>query len=367
MTDLRHSLLRLPAVLLAGVILALLGALVAPPSGARAATADDTSWSVRTASNDYGATRTRFAYTIDPGATVSDAMVVSNHGSEPLTLAVYAADGFTTDTGGIDLVVGGEESSHIGAWTQTDIDTVTVPAGETVEIPFTVTVPDAATPGDYAGGVVTSLGGSSGAEGIDADRRLGILMTVRVAGDLAPALVVDDAQLRWSGGLNPFAGGDAVISYTLRNAGNMTLTAQQTASAAGPFGWGETDAGEIEAAPSLLPGESWKVSVAISDVPALFWLTGSATVVPVVLDASGSTTALTPVTVTAVGWAVPWAVLVALVVLALLVVVLVRVRRRARATRRAQEEQRVQAAVDAALAHAAQDHDPAPVGVGAPE
>ena len=55
----------------------------------------DVTWTVRTASNSLGADRSSYGYAINPGGTVTDAMVVANRGSTALTLTVYAADGFT--------------------------------------------------------------------------------------------------------------------------------------------------------------------------------------------------------------------------------------------------------------------------------
>ncbi len=51
---------------------------------------------------------------------------------------------------------------------------VSVPAGQTVEVPFTVDVPADADTGDYAGGVVTSLTVADQSANVNVDRRLGI-------------------------------------------------------------------------------------------------------------------------------------------------------------------------------------------------
>jgi len=338
----------IPAALLA--LLTALGLLLAPSGGARAA--DDVTWTVRTASNDFGSSRTSYSYTINPGATVADALVVANRGATELDLGVYAADGYTTESGQFDLLVGDKKSSSIGAWVHSDQDRITVAPGATVEVPFTVTVPENASPGDYAGGIVTSLAQPDAAQGITVDRRLGVRIALRVAGDLRPGLAVEDLHVGWNGGLNPFAGGDATVTYTLRNTGNAVLSARQTAGIGGPFGWFPTAAGKVDEPPQLLPGESWRMSVPVRDVPATVWLTATATVTPVVVDASGSTTALEPVEATGIGWALPWMLLLILLVLAALVVLAVRLLRRRRAGLRAREDERVRRAVEQALANA---------------
>jgi len=341
---------RTVATVLVALLVSALVTALAPTPAAHAA--DEVTWTVRTASNEFGADRTSYAYTVDPGSSVDDGLVIANHGDEALDLTVYAADGYTADTGSLDLLVAGATSVGVGAWVTTPTRAVSIPAGETATVPFTVAVPENATPGDYAGGIVTSLGAQEDAEGVSVDRRLGIRISLRVAGALSPRLAIEDAQVTWDGGLALFGTGDATLRYTLHNTGNTTLSARQTATVAGPFGWFATHADDVEAPPALLPGESWTISVPVPDVPGLLWLTGTAAVVPLVTDASGSITPLDAVTAMAVGAAVPWVLVLIVLVAAALVVLGLRLRRRRRAAAQAREEARVQEAVAQALAEA---------------
>jgi len=311
---------------------------------------DDVTWTVRTASNAYGAERTSFRYTVNAGAQLSDAVVVSNRGDEPLELGVYAADGFTTAAGQLDLRLPSQKQCGIGAWVKAASKTVSVAPGETKEVPFQVRVPKGSTAGDYTGGIVTTLTQSGQAPGIKVDRRLGIRIALRVSGALKPALAVTDAHASWRGALNPFAGGDATLAYTLRNTGNTTLSASQTASAAGPFGLFRAKAGKIAGSPALLPGESRKVRVPIHGVAATFWFAATAKVTPMFVDASGSTNPLRPVTSTAAGTAVPWGTLAIVLAIAALAMGAGLLQRRRRARAKQREDARVRAAVEAALA-----------------
>jgi hypothetical protein len=332
---------------LAASALALALAATLAPVAAHADGADDVTWAVRTASNQYGQDRTGFEYALDPGATVDDGLVVLNRGTEPLTLSVYAADGFTTDTGQLDVLAGGEESRAVGAWVTASGDTVTVAPGETATVPFSLTVPANATPGDYAGAVVTSLKGENDT-GISVDRRLGIRISLRVGGALAPAMSVDGVQLGWTGG---FLGlpSPTTVTYTVHNTGNTSLGAQQEATIGGPFGWFTQSADPIDDVAEILPGESRTVTASVPVVAPLVWLLGTVAVTPVEVDASGSTALLDPIVATATGWAVPWLLLVLLVVVAALVVGGVILRRRRRTAAKAREDERVAAAVAEAL------------------
>ncbi|AXI78243.1 WxL protein peptidoglycan domain-containing protein [Peterkaempfera bronchialis] len=316
---------------------------------ALAAADGDVTWTVRTAANGYGADRSSFSHGVNPGGQVKDAMVVANHGTAPLELAVYAADGFTTDMGQLDLLPRGKKSVGVGAWVHADRDRVVVQPGKSVEVPFTITVPGNATPGDYVGGILTSLTQPDDAEGINVDRRLGIRVKLQVSGALKPNLAIEDLHVRYAGSFNPFAKGDATVTYTIHNTGNAILSAQQTVSLSGPFGWLRTEAGRIAPPPELLPGESWKVTVPVHGVAPGVSLAATATLTPQLTDASGSTTLLKPVQATTHGWAVPWTLLLLVVVLIAVVVGALVLARRNRARRKLREDSRVRDAVQQAL------------------
>lgn len=330
-------------------LLAAAAALAGAPAMASAAT-DDVTWTVRTASNSLGADRTNFSYVLDPGAHLDDGIVVANRGTETVELDVYAADGYTTSTGAVDLRLASEAPVGVGKWIAVPQHHVSVPGGQTVEVPFTIDIPADATPGDYVGGVVTSLTVADQSANVNVDRRLGIRTGIRVGGDLAPAMTIEGVGVDWNGGLIPFLFGDATVHYSLHNAGNVALGADDTDSVAGPFGWGQVSAAPGEAAPVLLPGESWQRDVRVPAVAAMGLVWASVTAIPTVTDASGSTTDLDPVTVTAMGWAVPWPILVLVLLIIAAAVVGPRWLRARRRRRQDSEDARVAEAVARTLA-----------------
>ncbi|MFE3162528.1 WxL protein peptidoglycan domain-containing protein [Streptomyces sp. NPDC059224] len=347
------------AALFRTALLTLLAALVVtgPLTVPAEAAGGDVTWTVRTAPNSYGSDRSSFAYSVNPGGRIDDAMVVANRGKDPLTLSVYAADGYTTDTGQLDLLTRDKKSVGVGAWLHADRTSVKVAPGRTVRIPFSVTVPGNATPGDYVGGLLTSLKQPDAAAGINVDRRLGIRVKLRVSGALRPRLAVEDLSVDYHGTANPFATGEATLTYTVHNTGNTVLSARQKASLSGPFGWLKAKAGAVAATPDLLPGERWKVTVPLHGVAPAVRLTAAVTVTPLLTDASGSVSPLAPVRATAGGWAVPWTLLVVIVVLAAAGTAWLLLARRARARRAERENARVEQAVKEALrAQEPQDH-----------
>jgi hypothetical protein len=333
----------------AAVVLVSAFAVLGPGAGPALAEEGNVAWTVRTASNSYGADRSSFSYAVNPGGRVQDAMVVANRGTAPLDLAVYAADGLTTDAGQLDLLTKDKKSTAIGVWVHAAGGNVAIQPGQSAEVPFTLTVPDNATPGDYVGGIVTSLTQPSEAQGINVERRLGIRIKLRVSGELKPNLVIEDLHVDYNGSAGPFAKGDATITYKIHNTGNTILSAHQTVSISGPFGWLRAAAGEIPPPPDLLPGESRNVTVSVHGVSPAVRLAATATLVPLLTDASGTTTSLDPVRATTHRWAVPWTLLLLVVVLIAAAVGAFLLTRRSRVRRKVREDTRVQEAVEQAL------------------
>jgi len=352
----RSIALLVPTLLLAAVLL--IGT-AATSAGPALAADGDLTWGVRTASNDNGTDRQNFSYTLDPGGSVTDAVIVSNHDSEPLALDVYAADGFTTTSGQLDLVTKDTESVDVGAWSAVGAAQVQIPAGETVEIPFTVTIPADATPGDYAGGILTSLPQPGQEQGVNVDRRLGIRMHVRVTGELAPGLTVEKMQVDYAGTLNPFGTGDATVTYTVHNTGNVRLAAGQSIRVAGPFGLLPSTVDTVEPVPELLPGESWDVTASVGGIVPAFWLSATSVLSPELAVVAGATPGLEAVEASTGTWTIPWSLLVLLLLtVAAAIAARLLLRRRSR-QRRLREDARVQEAVDRALRE--QVKAPAPV------
>lgn len=333
----------------ATTLLALLLALACLPLTPASAADTDVSWTVRTASNAYGDNRSSFRHAVNPGGTLDDAMVVKNRGTKPLRLAVYASDGYTTEAGQLDLLTRDRKSTGVGAWLRPAKDTLEIQPGKSVTVPFTVTVPENATPGDHVGGLLTSLEQPDTAAGINVDRRLGIRVALRVGGELRPALTVENTHVAYDGTAAPAGKGTATVTYTVRNTGNVQLAARQEVELRGPFGIARTKGPRTEDTPALLPGERWKVTVKVKDVPPTVRLTAKATLLPLLTDASGSVTPLDPVRSQADAWAVPWTLLALILAALALAAAAVVLRRRTRAGRAAREEARVREAVEQAL------------------
>ncbi|SIS02047.1 hypothetical protein [Microbacterium sp. RURRCA19A] len=314
--------LPLPAALVGILLLAL-----AAPASATAADGG-VAWTVRTADNAYGTGRANFTYdTVEPGAVISDTMIVVNTGTEPLPLAVYAADAFTASTGEIDVLVDGQPSRDAGTWVSVDTTPLSLSPGQSAEVPFTITVPVDARPGDHGAGIVTSLTSTDPTSTLSVDRRLGTRITLRVAGELTPAASVSAASARYEASWNPFDSGRIVVEYALENTGNTRLTGAETLATAGLFGARTAPTQLTE----VLPGSTVRIA---REIPAfsLGWVAGSVDVTPEAVGLGAAP--LAPVTAGFSIVAVPWSLyaLLALILAAVLTAVLLVRHRRAAAS-----------------------------------
>ncbi|WP_405890043.1 DUF916 domain-containing protein [Streptomyces sp. NBC_00133] len=275
--------------------------------------------------------RPHFSYGATPGAAVKDHIAVFNYGKEPLTLRVYAGDAFTTADGGFDLFAAHHRSTDVGSWVKLGKNLLSVPGRSHVVVPFTLTVPRNATPGDHTGGIVASLSAvRSDKKGskVAVDQRVGARIYLRVAGELRPRLTVEGLHTSYHGTANPFGTGSATVTYTVRNTGNVRLAAHQAVRMRDLFGGKATVFGAHDIA-ELLPGDAVKVTASATGVLPAVRDTTVVTVDPRPVRGDIKHRVLPRVTRVEDFWAVPWALLALLLVAAgALTLLLVRRRRR---------------------------------------
>nr|WP_286185874.1 DUF916 domain-containing protein [Sphaerisporangium cinnabarinum] len=260
----------------------------------------------------------------DPGTTVEEHIAVSNFSDVPATFALKAADGYLTDNGRFNMLSSDQESTDAGTWFTVQ-DTVEVGPKETVVVPYTITVPENATPGDHPAGIaasVTSTGGGEGGTSVGVESRVGFRVTTRVTGEIQPALAVQDVKASYAPSWNPFAAGDLTVSYDVANEGNVRLGAEGQVATSALFG-ALVDEAAAEPLGEVLPGGSLRSKVAFADVWPLGPVSTTITVTPTVVGEDQVDAPLDPVTVTVTTWAVPWP---QLLLLAIVVVVILGVR-----------------------------------------
>lgn len=320
---------RAVAALLAAALLLL----VPGPAGVAAAATDPAtdpaalSWGVVPADGDQGTGRANFAYAVEPGTELRDAVVVTNHGQSPLELDVYAADARTTTSGQLDLLPADEPSTGAGTWVALDVPHVSLAAGASVEVPFTVRVPADATPGDHSGGVVTAAVSADDGSTVRLDRRLALRMHLRVAGEVAPALTIEGLTVEHHGTPNPVGAGSVVVRYRVTNTGNARIVATEAVTVAGLAGTRRTvEAVPADEAVEVLPGSGVEREVVLDDVRALGSVDVQVLAAATAVGLGGGATARATADASVV--AVPWALAVLVLALAGGIVALLVVRRR---------------------------------------
>jgi len=299
------------------------------PHAAAAAESDAVSWSVVPADADGPDERAWVEQSLDPGETRAEHLAVRNLGESEVTFALSAADGYFTDTGRFNMLPASTPSTSAGLWIGLP-ESVTVPANGTVVVPYTVTVPDRAVPGDYAAGVaasITSVGSGDGAT-IGIESRVGFRVLTRVVGELQPGLAVVDASSEYRVAWNPFRPGRLSASFVLENTGNTRLAVTgQVVAAGGASAFLPTDE-SIE----LLPGERREVTVEVADVWPLVLVPTRIETSVQVADASGGWQPAPDAAESATlsTWAPPWPQLAVILALALIAIALIARRRRGR-------------------------------------
>lgn len=302
----------------------------AVPTAGRPGTAPDPraggmTWAVRPVGPKGPSGRDYFVYNASPGQTIKDEVAISNLSDRTLTFRVYATDAFNTADGSFALLTADRQPTDVGTWVKFDRGVQRVKAGRTVRVPFTLTVPHQATPGDHGGGVIASITQQeTDAKGrlVNVDRRVAARIYLRVKGPVTPSLQISDLRAEYSA--PPVGSGRMKVTYTVRNTGNIRVTALARIRAQGPFGLplGEQAARKV---PELLPGNSYTFSEELDGILPAGRLTSSIRLSPT--DAqSGAPLAARPIIRKSSIWNIPWLPLTA--VLLLLAAVLYARRRR---------------------------------------
>ncbi|MFF8408438.1 WxL protein peptidoglycan domain-containing protein [Streptomyces omiyaensis] len=238
--------------------------------------AENGEWAVYPAAARLGE-RPYFFLTADPGATLRDRVTVANKTAEPLTFRLYGADAYNTERdGGFALRTLKEPQTGTGAWIKPERATVTVPPRSAVTVPFTLTVPADADPGDHPGALVAlderiaPADGGSVALGIQ--RAVGARVYLKVSGPAVPALAVEDVTLEQDRPVVPgVRDGTAVVTYTLHNRGNVTLNPQVVLSAQGLFGRTLLDRDLAQVPSELLPRQRIRLTEKWIGSPQFDW------------------------------------------------------------------------------------------------
>ncbi len=102
-----------------------------------------------------------FMYTLKPGETYNDTIIISNTTKEEWMAYVYPTDWFPADGGGFHLKQDSEKMEEMGAWIKFPQDKVLLGPGEKRVLPFTITLPADASPDEICGGIAVEKNDST--------------------------------------------------------------------------------------------------------------------------------------------------------------------------------------------------------------
>ncbi|APU14940.1 MULTISPECIES: hypothetical protein [Actinoalloteichus] len=324
-----------------------------------------TTWAVEPSDGEAPDGRVSFRHEVEPGGEVSDHVVVTNFSPHPATFEVHAGDGVVTADGRFDLLPedaepAGDDSESAaaavagpGSWISLDGNdpgesvVLEIDADSSTTVPVVIAPPADATPGDHPAGITATL--RTDGDAMAFTTRVGARIHLRVAGEVVPSLAVHDVQITSMPSWNPFAPGSMRVDYTIVNAGNVRIGADQAVAVQGPFGWGGRNA-EPEAIREILPGRSMQGSVVVDGVWPLGSLTTGVEVTPLVVGEDVVDAELTSASASSSTWVLPWPQLLVLLAVAGVVLWWRVARRRGQARAEARVEARVAEALAAARA-----------------
>ncbi|MEU8183192.1 hypothetical protein AB0B86_20790 [Micromonospora sp. NPDC049047] len=270
-------------------------------------------WTVQPATPSGPDQRRWINASLDPGQVVTEHLAVRNFSRNAVAFSLKAADGYLTDKGRFNMLSSDRPSVDGGTWIDVR-EKVTVGPGETRVVPFTITVPRAATPGDHPAGIaatVTSTGGT-----VNVESRVGFRVMVRVNGTAQAALSVRDLNATYTSSWNPFAGGTVRVRYTVQNDGNVWVSGTSRVAVSDLLGRTDHDAtGQVE---ELLPGGTRQIDTRADGIWALGRVRTTVSTSPTVLGDAQAGAEVRQASASVTTWVVPWAQLVLLCLVAAL-------------------------------------------------
>ncbi|GIF51164.1 hypothetical protein Afe04nite_57030 [Asanoa ferruginea] len=298
-------------------------------AAAPAAHRDDTQrWTVVPSSPTGPSGRKQFDYELNAKEAITDWISVSNLGDKPLTVDLYATDAFTAADGGFALLPRDRKPDGVGSWVKLPKASTTLPVGKRSDMPFTLSVPAGAAPGDHIGGIIASITEeqvNEKGQRVNVERRVAARIYLRVAGPLTPLAAVTGVEVDYETPIVPLPGGKMAVTYRVANHGNVRLSGTVRVGVDGPLGIRLAGSDTINVA-ELLPDSELRLRQEFSSVFPAGRLTTT-----VDFNPSTNREALPSVSGTAGTTAVPWLILALLLAVLVLVcyrIMVLRARRR---------------------------------------
>ena len=233
----------------------------------------DAEFAVQPSGPDGPGDRDWFIYTLDPGDVFGDTVAISNLSDHPIRFHIYPTDAVSVaDSAGFAALKDTETPVDVGTWIKLAADEYTVEPGKRIDVPFSITVPEDAEPGDHAGAILAvdaddaeTVDRTEEGTSFDVLNRLGARVYVRVGGETAPDLRIDDLSVDRDGD-------QAIVNWEVLNTGNLRLTPNAQVRIKGWFGRTVATA-PVQELPELLPGANYVGASIVDGMPGFEPLT----------------------------------------------------------------------------------------------
>ena len=203
-----------------------------------------------------------FSYELARGAVVTDEALVMNGGGVPVTLKLYAADGITAVNGGTAFAREGQEPTGVNRWLSLPVTEIALEPGEEMVVPFKITVPSDASPGQHVAGLVVAAppigeasprGEGEGQFAVMVVQQAAVAVVIDVPGRHVAGLEITGTCLKEQGDLG------ATFVVAVRNTGTIFLKGE------GSLLITDRNGGELASNPlkleTVLPGDATRFQV----------------------------------------------------------------------------------------------------------
>ena len=136
-------------------------------------------------------------YELNPGETVSDSFTILNSGQSEYDFITYGSP-YSVNDGNYNAVYDiNAPRSDAFRWVQMDTTQWHATVRQTITVPFTIRVPANATPGGHYGVLFAETKPADDASGIVRKKRIGMILYVKVKGDVVNRGAVKDISTNW--------------------------------------------------------------------------------------------------------------------------------------------------------------------------
>jgi len=160
--------------------------------------------------------RSWFVYTLNPGDSIVDTVMVNNNSDTPATVAIESLDAANTSKGGFTLVENMQANRDLGNWIELTSKTVRIAPHKSAEVSFKLTVPTDANVGQHSGAIsiYEQVGTATGQIGLKV--RMGARVYVTVPGKVNRKLTFNQVE-------HKFEQGKLVFYVDAKNNSNINL------------------------------------------------------------------------------------------------------------------------------------------------